>query len=385
MKFKKIAALLIAGVMMASALLGGCGNKIDTEKTVITVDGEEVSLGFANFVARFQQANYDAFYRSYFGDEYWTQDMSGSGEDMETSVKSDILENLELLYMLEDHMADYDVEVTEEEQAEITAAAEQFLADNTDEAIEQVGATQEYIERMLYLNVVQARMYDAIIAEVSTEVSDEEAARKTISYISIDTQTYTDDSGATQTYSDEEAAEQKEKAEAVAEAAKEDLDAAAEANDYTVKTASYGTDENGGLPDDVIAAADELENGEVSELIDADGVCYVVRMDSTFDQEATDAAKESIISTRQSEHYTEVTEGYKEAAEVTVDEDAWAQVKFDSLFNVVSGEDAEDGEQADTTEDSDAAQDTTEDSDAAQDAAEDSDAAQDADSSAVEE
>ena len=53
MNAKKLAALCMTGVITAS-MLSGCG--INANQTVATMEGQTVTLGLVNFIARFQQA-----------------------------------------------------------------------------------------------------------------------------------------------------------------------------------------------------------------------------------------------------------------------------------------------------------------------------------------
>ena len=114
MKAKRLVALLLAAVLGASTLTA-CGSNIDATKTGATLDGQEISLGFMNFMARYQQAIYDGQFASVFGTGMWGQDMFNDGTDMQTSVKKNVAETVELFYLLEKHMADYKVEITDEE------------------------------------------------------------------------------------------------------------------------------------------------------------------------------------------------------------------------------------------------------------------------------
>lgn len=354
MKAKKAAAALLICAVAGSFAMSGCG-RIDADAAVVTIDGDIViSAGYANFAARMTQAQYDMYLSSYYGEGYWTSDSytNDDGQTMEESVKDSVLEDLELYYILESHMDDYDVEITEDEQSAITEAAEQFLSDNTDDTIKAVGATQEYVEKYLYLQTVTSKMEDAIKAGADTEVSDEEAAQRTFSYVSIDMSTsYTDDDGNTVDYTEDEMAQKKSDAEAFASEAASDFDAAAESYGYSSYTYSYGSDEeseeDGGFNADVISAADAMSAGEVSDLIEGDDCYYVIRLDSEYDEEATASKKESIISERQSDLYNEVTQGWLDDADIDVDNAEWKKVKFDNLFSTVTTTDDTDDTSAD--------------------------------------
>lgn len=360
MKAKRLLALLLAAVLGASALTG-CGGRIDANKTGATLDGREISLGFMNFMARYQQAIYDGQFSAMFGGtSMWSQDMFNDGTDMQTSVKKNVADTVELFYLLENHMADYKVEITEDELAAMDKAAKQFMEDNSKQAISQLGATEEYVKEMLRLNTIQAKMRTEMDKEVDTEVSDEEAAQKTIRYVHVSSVSTTDENGETKEYTDEEKADVKQKIEDFQKAAKDDFaDAAADAG-YTVEEYSYGEkDESFSLDDAVIEAANKLKDGENSEVIEASDNYYVVHMDSTFDAEKTESKKTTIVQQRKDDHYTEVCDKYKEGVSYELNEDEWAKVKFDEFFTFKQeAEDAHDhsadeaGAEDSSTEDS---------------------------------
>ena len=85
MKAKKIAAVLLAGLVLGSVALSGCG-KLNTNATAVTIDDTKVSLGFANFAAKYQQAICDKYYVAYFGKDVWKQE-SNAHAHMNTASK----------------------------------------------------------------------------------------------------------------------------------------------------------------------------------------------------------------------------------------------------------------------------------------------------------
>ena len=168
MKAKRFTTLLVSGVLAASMLVG-CGG-INKNETVATLDGQEIKLGVANFAARLQQAEADDFYRAYFGDDVWSSDLYNNGTTMEDNTKNSVIEMIENLYILQNHMADYDVTLTDDETAKIAETAAQFMADNDDKAVNALGATEDIVKEYLTLVTVQSKMRAAIIADADTNV-----------------------------------------------------------------------------------------------------------------------------------------------------------------------------------------------------------------------
>ena len=342
MKIKKAAAVFLAGALASSLMLGGCGSQINKDEIVATMGDQEISLGYAYFAARYNQVTYDNMFASYYGEGYWTNEdyADEDGRTLEESVKDAVMEEIETGLLLEQHMSEYGVEITEEEQAAMDEAAAKFMEDNSDEAVKALGATEAYVADLLYYETVSRKMTEAIGATADSNISDEECARRTFSYIQIDLGGYTDETGSYVSYTEEEADAIRESVPSIAEMAKSDFDAAAEAYSYNVSSYSYGKDEaaeaDGGFSEEVIAAADSMTEGQVSDAIEADGCYYIIRLDSENDEEAAAEAREEILSDRQDEKFAEVTEAWKEESGFELDEDVWAKVHFTDVFTTVN-------------------------------------------------
>lgn len=343
MKLKKLSILALSGVLMTGTVLTGCGS-INPDKTVATVNGTEISLGLANYMAQYTAVDYDTYYMSYFGQDMWTKQSGDNAETMTDRVKANTLQSLEEYYLLEEHMDEYGVSLTEDEMNKIASAAADFMSANTEEALEAMGATEEYVKEQLRLATLQQKMYDAIVAGADTNVSDEECAQKTFSYVRVSKTASTDEA---ESKTDEEAAaEAKDKAqqildEALTGSSEDPLQTAAEAHDASKATCSYGTkdlqseDDNSTYLDmAVLEAADKLGEGEYNKtLIDTDKYYYVIRMDSLDDKDAAERERQSIISDRKQALYDETLNGYKDAAQWSVDDKAWEPINFDTIYS----------------------------------------------------
>lgn len=331
MNTKKFTALLLSGVMAAS-VLAGCGG-IDKDAVVATLDGQEIKLGVANFAARLQQAQYDDFYTAYFGEDVWNSDPYGNGATMQDNLKDSVIGSIEDMYVLKNHMDDYGVALSEEDQTAIKTAAADFMSVNTDDALEAMGATEDIVEEYLTLVTIQTRMREAIIVDADTNVSDEEANTSDYSYVVISKTSYKDADGNTVDYTDEEKADLADTVKKFQSAATTvTLEDAADEFGYTVSTGSFASD-NTTLDADVLAALQGLtEEGQVSDVIETDSSYYVLRLDTITDADKTEQHRQEIIGNRQSELYSKVLQGYKDEAEWVLNEKVWKTVTFDNLF-----------------------------------------------------
>lgn len=180
------AAVIGLSACLALSSLSGCSKKeeaFDAAAAAVTVNGDEISAGLVKFAAHYSQALMEDVYSTYMGvTDPMSQDLYGNGSTLGDMVKSDVVSTLERMVLAQQKMGDYGVELTEEEKASVTEAAGQFISDNGEEVLEQMGATQETVEQYLTLRMISARMEPKMSADVDTEVSDEEAAQRKIQY-----------------------------------------------------------------------------------------------------------------------------------------------------------------------------------------------------------
>lgn len=80
---KKAAALAVTAALAVSA--AGCGSVKDSD-VVVTIGGEKVTVGVANFFARYQQAEYETYYSGVMGEDMWSTEIS-KGKSYEETVK----------------------------------------------------------------------------------------------------------------------------------------------------------------------------------------------------------------------------------------------------------------------------------------------------------
>ena len=330
---KKTAVVALAGVM-AAGMLTGCGEKaLDGTKTVATVDGTEIPLGMLSLSVREGQAQAEAMYKSFMGgSDYsiWGTEAEEGKTYGEQAVEQ-ALEDIELMCILKEKAADYDVEITEDDEKAIADAAAAFMSANTEDTLKTLAVTEDQVKTYLELETYKSRMHDPIIADVDKNVSDEEAQQSSFNYVSI----------STSDLSDDEIKQKKEDAQKILDGLNADPDgdfgeiAKSVDDSYTVLSGSFDTNEDASeeesddedettasssnYPDEVMKVLRTLKDGEVGpDVIEADSAYYVVKLDKVNDEDATATKKESIISTRENELYTETTDKWLDEADIKV-------------------------------------------------------------------
>lgn len=340
---KKLKCLAIS-VMACAVLAAGCANKTDLNEAVAVINGEDLPLGMAKFYAKIQQVTYETYYGSLFGEDMWSQSFDGT-TTFGDSTREGVLEELKQMYIINQHAAEYNVSLSEEDNKKIEETAAKFMKDNSSDAKTAMGADEEQIKKFLSLYTVQSRVMNAILEGVDREVSDEEAAQKTISYVVLSAEGEADEEGNTAEPTEEELANKKAEATKLSEdsIASGDFEATVTNAGLTSSKTSYknAEDEDASLDSAVLAAADELSDGETSDVIETEDGFYVVNMVSTFDKDATETRKAEIISERESEYFENLYSGWEEASEITINEKTWAKVQFDGNLSMYVKENTE--------------------------------------------
>ncbi len=182
----KTSAVVMAAVM-AAGLLTSCGKaKLDGTKTVVTVNGTEISMGVLSLATRYQQASTEALYR-YFGyTDFWDSVADeATGETMGEQLVSGVLTQVEDMEIYRQKAKDYGIEISADDQKKIDEAAAAFLAANTEETLETLSASEDDVKTYLEMQMVQNRMEKALKDEAPIEISDDEVNQTTFSYISV--------------------------------------------------------------------------------------------------------------------------------------------------------------------------------------------------------
>lgn len=324
---KKSMIMALTGVM-AAGMLSGCGKEeaLDGTTVVATVNGTDVSMGELSFRVRQTQAQITELYISFLGsaDGIWSQEVdSETGETYGEQTISNCLEQLELMYIMKEKAPDYGIELTEEEQEAMAAAAAQFMKDNSEEVLADLAVSEADVLSYLELETYYQKVYNAVIAEVDTEVDDAEAQQSSFTYLNVDTTDMTED----------EAAAAKEQLQGILDQVKEEENAdletiAAETDEsYYVLSGAYTTnawEDETAYPTEVLEVLSEMKDGEICDEIietETDGL-YLVIMNAVFDEDETESKKDSIISEREETLFNETTEQWMAEAEITVDEKA---------------------------------------------------------------
>lgn len=170
-KMLSLTMVLILGIM----ILSGCKIRNYSAKLIDINNGEDsITLGYYNFIFKYNQARYDVNYGDTYGVKLWNEDMTGTGQNFADEVKQNVVDTLETQYVIKKHIDEYKVELTDEDKAKIDEVTRKFLEDNSKSALNSLGADEDVVKQMVTDMVYVSKMEKAMIArgQADGEITD---------------------------------------------------------------------------------------------------------------------------------------------------------------------------------------------------------------------
>lgn len=334
-----LALVMVIGVMSGCGNSGGKGEKTSNgNKVLFSYDGTDVTLKKAWIYGKMTAAQYESYYTSYFGENFWTMDMGtddeGNATTFEGYVKEQVVTQIKQVIVLNNKAEEVECSLTDEDKEQCAEYAKAFAEDESGKAIlAECGATEEDMQEIYEENALASKVQEYMIKDTDTNVSDDEARKTTISRVVFAT-TKTDDDGNTVDMTDDEKAQ----VLATAQAAQEELKAGksiadiAEAQEYTNidETFAAGESEEGEAFEKMLAG---MKDGDITqEVQECDNGYVIAQLTAYTDADATAENKETIIAERQQEKFKEVYDEWTKDLEAEwsykedVDQELWAEL-----------------------------------------------------------
>lgn len=265
-------------------------------------------------------------YEDIFGAEIWNVQVENT--TLEENIKGIVLAKIaqiKTMYLLAKSKG---IELSDEEETWILQAASEYMESLTQEEIDSFGVEEELIQEMYREYALANKVYTQLVESVNPEISDDEARIIKVQYIFF--QTYAmDATGNKVEYS-------QDSKEGIYTEAKNVLQLATEGGqDFMNLATTYSDDENftlsfgrGGVEKALEDVAFQLENDEISNVIETTSGFYILKCTSTFDKDETDANKLKIIEQRKKDAFGIEYDVFTESLLKNLNEKLWQEVKM---------------------------------------------------------
>ena len=287
-------------------------------------------------------------YKEAYGDDVFER--SGN-ESVGESLKENALERLVKVKALNQIAEDQEVSLVETESAQANLLASQYMESLTDADKEYMRIGERDVQRMFREYALAAKMAEALTADVSREVSDDDARTVTVQSILIKTYT-TDADGNRVEFTDAQKAEAKEKAQSIREEIQNGMDNllgitfAEYIAEYNEDSTSTYTLSKGDSDSAFAEAAFNLQVGSISDVVETADGYRIIKTIASSDESQLESNKESILEERLETAYEQTYDEYVSAMDCQLTESRWSEVKLcedaeatsDNFFKLCAGE-----------------------------------------------
>lgn len=285
--------------------------------------------------AKIYLTNLQDQYESVYDSNMWDEECGDI--TIEDYVKKTVVSQLAQIKSMALFAKEHEVELTEDEINTINKAAKEYYGSLNEDEIKYMGITESDVAAAYSDYMLANKIYSSLTNETDTEVSDDEARVIKIQQIVINKFTI-DSSGEQEEKTDEE----KEEAKSAAyEKAKSVLEKAQNGDDFPTLADNYSDIENceislgrGEISENLEKVIFDMENDEISDIIETEESYYIVKCLNSYDMEATDANKAVIIEQRKTKAFDEVYEVFVNSLDSCFNEELWSTVTFEKNENI---------------------------------------------------
>lgn len=315
---KGILAALLAALIVTG--LAGCKGLGNTEIVLTTGLSGNQLFKVGKSVCTLPEAmiyvmDYQDQYEGTYGVEMWEHDFGGV--TLEEYVKDTIVSQLASLKAVTLLAEEYKVELSDSEKAKVEAAADAYYDALSKEAIAYMEIEKSDVADLYETHVLSQKVYAEITKDVNTEVSDDEARIITIQQIRLET---LEDAQSIQTKLNE---------------GKEFMTLASVYSKDSQITYTFGRGEKSA---DYEAAAFDLDNDEVSPILELEDGFYILKCVNNFDREATEANKTTMLEKRRDEIFSQVYEELIANTPSEFNNKLWDQVHFENWTGEITAD-----------------------------------------------
>ncbi len=262
--------------------------------------------------------------RALFGDDVFSLKI-GEGSDLEsysTKLKEEILKQVEYMQIVCAHADDQGISLNSDDQVEIDTKTADYLGRFKGGEMAEYGITKDAVEKIYSDSMLATKVYESIVFNVNTDVTDEEARVGIFDYIFLSKDNI-DEYGNITGMDKDELKTLKKEAENIYNEAKGTDDFYSYA-----KTVSDDTDEieitcsKDEMDEKLSDAVFSLKEGEISKLLETDSGYFVFYVKEYENENLTEQKKTEIVSKRQEDAFKEKYSIWENDTAVTVNDKA---------------------------------------------------------------
>ncbi len=327
---KFVGVFLAAAVSMGS--LSGCGDENSFGTKVVLTTGfhkdevfriETSTCSLPEIMVYL--TNIQNRYESVYGTEIWETNVDGV--TLEQNVKDIALAQIARIKTMNLMAKQFEVELSEEEKAQVENAADAYYGSLTDMEIERMGVSKDTVSKLYAEFALAEKVYQYTIKDINPEISDDEARTITVQHILIKTYAL-DGTGKKIAYTEQAKKDAYDRACEVYKLVEQGEDFDELVRRYSEDDKSTYSFGKGEMDEAFETAAFNLGKDEISDIVESEYGYHIIKCLNTFNKDETDANKVKIVDQRRAEAFGQEYDAYVETLTRNLNEELWDSVGF---------------------------------------------------------
>lgn len=333
MKKKKLISILLC-LMLATSVVACKKEEVEEETTtsvenqrviIGTIAGENVYFDEAKVYLRVAQLRYEQLYKEDLGeeltDELWQTKVGDTDDTLAQTVRDEVMSLMVQTKVILSHAGEYNIELSVEEEDEISRKADKFMKSTSKTFINASTASRAVMNQIYTENAIIDKVYKKVIDSV--ELDEEEASLRQINIKYVDI-----------SLTDGQTPISVQDAKYIAESIKDNvlagtqIENAAPLYGYSAKTANISTD---GADNAVKETAMALKTGELG-IAQTDSTVYLIYCENENDRDAIASKVDAMLKEKQERTFTELYASWEKGVENTINQDIWNGIRLDYVL-----------------------------------------------------
>lgn len=333
MKKKKLISILLC-LMLATSVVACKKEEVEEETTtsvenqrviIGTIAGENVYFDEAKVYLRVAQLRYEQLYKEDLGeeltDELWQTKVGDTDDTLAQAVRDEVMSLMVQTKVILSHAGEYNIELSVEEEDEISRKADKFMKSTSKTFINASTASRAVMNQIYTENAIIDKVYKKVMDNV--ELDEEEASLRQINIKYVDI-----------SLTDGQTPISVQDAKYIAESIKDNvlagtqIENAAPLYGYSAKTANISTD---GADNAVKETAMALKTGELG-IAQTDSTVYLIYCENENDKDAIASKVDAMLKEKQERTFKELYASWEKGVENTINQDIWNGIRLDYVL-----------------------------------------------------
>lgn len=298
-----------------------------SDQTIFYIDDKEVREDEVFLYMQPIKEREEALY----GKDVWDYKLNEDGMTYEKAMKEKIMDDIKYVKIVSLRAEELGIFLDEDELLDVGVDTGDFLSKFSQEEIKKYNINEETVRQIYMDNLLALKVYETLTLNVNTEIPEVEVRNMILQYVMLE-KSEEDANGKQVDFTEEELDKLREKGKTfIRKVRKENVSDLTELKIDPYVVIELIADKQElitKLSKDIAEIAYQLEQGEVSDLLETDSAYFILFCAEETDRKSTENAKLEIIEKRQQELFEETYISWEGDTSIVVNQECWDVLNF---------------------------------------------------------